>query len=187
MASYFIGSSNTGSGFGGSGNLFAQLGEIGPVWQNTMLQGMNTQNAVNEFQYKQMLDPLRVAAAGNAYQAQELQNLYAARDANELLQAMANAKALGAVAPAQQMQQNYGYNYGQVDYTDNLVQQAPMQARPTQPAATGNYAATAPGNQQWFTSAFDNTSQSLLSPRPPELTYRRATHSYLDGVNNGIY
>lgn len=144
MASYFIGSNNTSSGFGGGGNFFAQLGQIGPAWQNTMLQGLNTQNAFNEFQNKQIVDPYRVNAAASSYAVQGLQNLYNANELNNDIQAQRIQNDVGSRDAALQQYRNMGYNPDQIQYGQNLVRQAPTQAQPVQAAQTGGYAATSP-------------------------------------------
>lgn len=144
MARFFIGSNNTSSGFGGGGNFMSQLGSIGPAWQNTMLQGLATQNAFNEFQNKQLIDPYKVNAAASAYGTQGLQNLYASEEAAANLRAMEYMRNNGNMNNALQMQNNNGMNQGHIQYGQNLVQQAPQQAQPSQPAMVGGYAATAP-------------------------------------------
>lgn len=145
---YFIGSNNIASGFGGGGNFLSQLGSIGPAWQNTMLQGLSTQNVFNEFQNKQLIDPYKVNAVASAYGTQGLQNLYASEDAAANLRAMEYMRNNGSMNNAQQMQQNLGQNPSQIQYGQNLVRQAPQQAQPTQPVTLGGYAATAPSLPQ---------------------------------------
>lgn len=142
MTPYFMGGS--GNGFGSNGNFFAQIGSLGPAWQNTMLQGLNTQNAFNEFQNKQLTDPYRVNAVAGAYGVQGLQNLYAAQQQMLELNALYRDMQLGNINNAIQQYRNMGINPDTIQYRDNLTATAPLMARPIQPANAGSYAATSP-------------------------------------------
>lgn len=152
MASYFIGMNSPSMGFGSGGNVFSQLGQIGPAWQNTMLQGLNTQNAFNEFQNKQLVDPYKVNAIASAYGLQGLQNAF---DSNQTQQALNVLEARLRTADMDNNLRSY-HNTGQngrgfgvggeqnVSFTQPNPLTAPLQAQPTTPAQTGGYAATNP-------------------------------------------
>lgn len=152
MASYFIGTNSPSMGFGSGGNVFSQLGQIGPAWQNTMLQGLNTQNAFNEFQNKQLVDPYKVNAIASAYGLQGLQNAF---DSNQTQQALNVLEARLRTADMDNNLRSY-HNTGQngrefgvgveqnVSFTQPNPLTAPLQAQPTTPAQTGGYAATNP-------------------------------------------
>ena len=152
MASYFIGTNSPSMGFGSGGNVFSQLGQIGPAWQNTMLQGLNTQNAFNEFQNKQLVDPYKVNAIASAYGLQGLQNLYDSRNMDAELNAQAVRLQNADMQDNHRTYQNTGQNgreFGvrgeqNVSFTQPNPLTAPLQAQPTMPAQTGGYAATAP-------------------------------------------
>lgn len=152
MASYFIGTNSPSMGFGSGGNVFSQLGQIGPAWQNTMLQGLNTQNAFNEFQNKQLVDPYKVNAIASAYGLQGLQNLYDSRNMDAELNAQAVRLQNADMQDNHRAYQNTGQNgreFGVGGEQNVLFAQsnpltAPLQAQPTMPARTGGYAATAP-------------------------------------------
>lgn len=183
MASYFIGTNNTNGGFGGSGNFFAQLGELGPAWQRTMLQGLNTQHAFNEFQNQQIIDPYRVNAAASAYGTQGLQNLYASMEQDLLNNALLRDMNTGNAAMAQQQHRNMGYNPDQIQYGHNLVRQAPAAAQPMQPANTGGYAATAPTahslRPQYVPLAPQRQYDATLAVSPQQNLYARNAVDYL--------
>lgn len=152
MASYFIGTNSPSMGFGSGGNVFSQLGQIGPAWQNTMLQGLNTQNAFNEFHNKQLVDPYKVNAIASAYGLQGLQNLYDSRNMDAELNAQAVRLQNADIQDNHRAYQNTGQNgreFGvggeqNVSFTQPNPLTAPLQAQPTMPAQTGGYAATAP-------------------------------------------
>lgn len=152
MASYFIGMNSPSMGFGSGGNVFSQLGQIGPAWQNTMLQGLNTQNAFNEFQNKQLVDPYKVNAIASAYGLQGLQNAF---DSNQTQQALNVLEARLRTADMDNNLRTYrntgqnGKEFGvggeqNVSVTQPNPLNAPPEAQPTMPAQTGGYAATAP-------------------------------------------
>ena len=152
MASYFIGTNSPSMGFGSGGNVFSQLGQIGPAWQNTMLQGLNTQNAFNEFQNKQLVDPYKVNAIASAYDLQGLQNLYDSRSMKTALDAQAVRLQNADMQDNHSAYQNTGQNgreFGvggeqNVSFTQPTSLTAPLHAQPTTPAQTGGYAATNP-------------------------------------------
>ena len=152
MASYYIGMNSPSMGFGSGGNFFSQLGQIGPAWQNTMLQGLNTQNAFNEFQNKQIVDPYKVNAIASAYGLQGLQNLFDSRDAQQALNAQAAQIFTANMQDNLRSYQNTGQNgkefvFGEdqaLSATQPKALQVPSQAQPTLPALYGGYAATAP-------------------------------------------
>jgi hypothetical protein len=152
MASYYIGMNSPSMGFGSGGNFFSQLGQIGPAWQNTMLQGLNTQNAFNEFQNKQIVDPYKVNAIASAYGLQGLQNLYDSRDAQQALNAQAAQMFTANMQDNLRSYQNTGQNgkeFGvggeqNVSAPQPTSLTAPLNAQPTLPALYGGYAATAP-------------------------------------------
>lgn len=141
MASYFIGSNSPSSGFGGSGNFMTQLGEIGPVWQQTALQGLNTQNAFNTYADQQEVAPYQVQAIASNYGLQALQNtndaeLEAARQ-RDMYRRMSYGNT--DVAAAQAANRGYSPNVG-----THITALAPTQGQPTTPAVSGAFAATNP-------------------------------------------
>lgn len=170
MASYFIGTNSPSMGFGSGGNVFSQLGQIGPAWQNTMLQGLNTQNAFNEFQNKQLVDPYKVNAIASAYGLQGLQNAF---DSNQTQQALNVLEARLRTADMDNNLRAY-HNTGQngkefgiggeqnVSVTQPNPLTAPIHAQPTTPAQTGGYAATAP--QVTNTQLIPLNMRQLLGP-----------------------
>lgn len=145
---YFIGSNSPASGFGAGGNFFSELGSIGPAWQRSMLQGLQTQHAFNEFQNQQLVDPFRVQATAASYGQQALQGDLNSQHLIAQMNALAAMRGTGSVQQAQQESRNLGVNPTQMVYGNPLIRNAPKEAQPTTSALTGNYAATAPVSAQ---------------------------------------
>ena len=152
MASYFIGMNSPSMGFGSGGNVFSQLGQIGPAWQNTALQGLNTQNAFNEFQNKQLVDPYKVNAIASAYGLQGLQNAFDSTNAQYALNVLEAQLHTADMDNNLRSYQNTGQNgkeFGvggeqNVSVTQPTPLTAPLRAQPNTTAQTGGYAATNP-------------------------------------------
>lgn len=144
MASYFIGSNGPSSGFGGGGNFVSQLGQIGPVWRDTMLDGMNTAARMQNFEAFQAVQPDKVQATGSNYALQALNNQYNMQEQALNLNAQRAEMVAADARRARDAALNMGMNTDQLSYGAPTTNIAPPAAQPTVPAYAGAYAQTAP-------------------------------------------
>lgn len=179
--SYFLGINGSG-GFGGGGNAFSQLGELGPAWQNTMMRGLATQNALRNFQDNEQIRPFEIANAQEQLRLQQLQNYNQAFNQHQLAQAYLNSAYVPETPQqAQNAYHNMGLNYNTVTqqlrnmllpHQANVAVNAPVTVQPTQSAAVGDWARTAPqiGGQRGIPSMYERLmgymAQSNVAPEP---------------------
>ena len=139
---YFIGA-GTGRGFGGSGNFFSAIADIGPTWQQTMDNGLVSMQRLNNFQYQQMVDPYKVHAAASGFGLQGLQNEMNSGLLFDEMQQMDLMRRIADMQRNEQRMREMGYNPDRI-YQTGLANQATNETLPVQPAQTGQYASTSP-------------------------------------------
>lgn len=150
MASYFIGMNRPASGFGSGGNFVAQLGQIGPAWQRSFLNGLNVQNAYDDFEMQQMVNPYRAQAAASQFGRTAMQNTLESQMLQDQMTAYNQMQQVGSVPNSTAFWRELGYNPDSVTTGATLAKVAPTQAQPNQSAMTGGYASTAPNaTQDW--------------------------------------
>lgn len=152
---YFIG--GIGDTFGQGGNFMSQLGQLGPAWQRTQEQALKYQGQLRNFMDNEEIRPDNIWAINEQNRQAALQAYQQAYQTN-----IDNKALIDRNLTATTIDVARNLDHANQRSNDTLLnnvpnRQTPVQAKPSQSAATGAYSSTAPQSGL-------NTALTLYTP-----------------------